>query len=219
VEHLARAAGPSPRQPIRLEGGERVLSGYAPGVLTGFVPGAALRAALRRARLVHVPVFAATRSWARAAWEGASEVAVDLMDLADVDPALVEEALRRSAVVFAGLDEARQADEVEWLQHLALREGSALVVVTLGAEGAVAFRPEGATRISAAPLPGPLVDTTGCGDAFAGVFLARRLAGVGVQESLQAGSQAAARVATRRGAASGGLVQDDAPCQPEGPGG
>ena len=74
------------------------------------------------------------------------------------------------------------------------------MVVTLGAEGALASREGEWLRVPAAPLPGQLVDTTGCGDAFAGTFLVHHAGDASLEEALAAAGRRAAEVATHRGA-------------------
>ncbi len=201
--HVEVQRGATPRQPVRLApDGERTLSGYRPGVLAAYRPGAAVRAAVRAAGLVYVPVFDVTVPMAEAAWADRPEapVAVDLMDLTDVDEALAEEAVRRSAVVFAGLHPERHAAWIERLRGWAARPGAAWCVVTLGAAGARAFGAE-EVAVHAAPVPGGrVVDTTGCGDAFAGAFLAARARGEEVLAALRAGARRAAEVAAHLGA-------------------
>jgi sugar/nucleoside kinase (ribokinase family) len=49
--------------------------------------------------------------------------------------------------------------------------GARVVCIKLGAEGAFAYRAEDGASARAAAVSGELVDTTGCGDTFAGGFL------------------------------------------------
>lgn len=87
-----------------------------------------------------------------------------------------------------------------------LAQGPELVLLTLGAEGAVAFGPFGAR---AAPAPRiAVVDTIGAGDTFSGAWLARWLElgrplgdGDAVQEATRFACRAAALSCTRPGAA------------------
>ncbi len=87
--------------------------------------------------------------------------------------ALIEARIAQADIVKASLDdlawlypgEAEEAVAARW-QNL----GATLVLVTRGAEGAVAFGPEG-TIASAAPLV-RVADTVGAGDCFIGGFLA-----------------------------------------------
>jgi sugar/nucleoside kinase (ribokinase family) len=73
----------------------------------------------------------------------------------------------------------------------ALSRRGGTVVVTLGAEGAVAARD---ARIAARTpaVAATAVDTTGAGDAFTGGLLAARLAGADLAEALAAGCRAGA---------------------------
>lgn len=209
VTHLELRPGATPRQPVRLApSGERTLSGYQRGVLAGYAPSPALRAAVRAAGLVYVPVFDATLQLAEIAWaereRSAAPVAVDLMDLGDVDEPFARQAVRRSAVVFAGLDLDRHGEAIARLATLAREPGAALVIVTLGPAGARAFAGSEVVSVPAAPVPGGrVVDTTGCGDAFAGAALAAFARGAALPEALAAGTARGAEVAAHRGAVQG----------------
>ena len=55
-------------------------------------------------------------------------------------------------------------------------------MLTLGADGAVAFT--GGEEIRVTPAPVESVDATGAGDALAAVYLAERVAGVPVERAL-----------------------------------
>lgn len=202
---VERVRGVSARQRIAVRpDGERDFAGYLPGVLAGWRPGSALEAALRSAGLVYVPAFDVTRDLAARAWAArpaGAPLALDLMNMTDLDDAFVDEAVARAAVVFAGLHAERDAARVERLAGLAARPGAALVVVTLGPLGAVALSGGAPVRRPAAPVPGGrVVDTTGCGDAFAGAFLAARAGGAALEAAMDAGARLAAQVAARRGA-------------------
>ena len=79
-------------------------------------------------------------------------------------------------LVFPNAAEARAlagVDDVE-AAAAALAARGPLVVVTLGAEGALAHDGERLVR-AAAPAPPAVVDSTGAGDSFAAGFLAARL--------------------------------------------
>ncbi len=74
-------------------------------------------------------------------------------------------------------------------------------VVTCGAEGAWTATAHGdTTHISAAPLPGPLVDTVGAGDTFTGAFLAAMLQGAAPAEAGRQAAVAAAECVCHAGA-------------------
>lgn len=199
VSLLETHPGRTPRQPIQLApDGERTLSGYQAGVLADAQdPGPRLRAALGEAGLIYVPVFSQTLAWARAAWESGAPVALDLMDLDEIPPGFLPEAAERSTLLFAGLSRAHP--RLTELRSLA-DSGQATWVVTLGAEGALAWEGQHETSVEAAAVPGGrVVDTTGCGDTFAGTFLVRWRERTPLPEALSAGSEAAARIAAQRG--------------------
>ena len=73
------------------------------------------------------------------------------------------------------------------------------LVITRGAEGAIAVERGERTEVPAAPVD-KVVDTTGAGDLFAAGFLARRLRGHPLKACLEAGAVAAAEVISHFGA-------------------
>ncbi|MFC9797566.1 carbohydrate kinase family protein [Streptomyces sp. NPDC127584] len=73
-----------------------------------------------------------------------------------------------------------------------------LVVVTLGAAGALVAEGGAVTARVAAPAARP-VDSTGAGDAFTGAFLAARLAGADPVKAAEAGCSAGAEAVTTVG--------------------
>jgi ribokinase len=76
--------------------------------------------------------------------------------------------------------------------------GAGLVVVTLGARGALALDADGAVTVPAEPVT-PL-DTTGAGDVFTAVFAACRFGrAMPLEASLRAAGRAAALAVTRHG--------------------
>ena len=74
-----------------------------------------------------------------------------------------------------------------------------VLVVTRGADGAVAVAGDERASVSAEPLV-KLVDTTGAGDLFAAGFLAGQARGLGLGASLKLGAIAAAEVISHYGA-------------------
>lgn len=75
--------------------------------------------------------------------------------------------VERSDIVKASDEDLRWIDpdrEPEWTARAWLASGPALVVVTMGDRGALAFCSAGRVRVAARPVP--VVDTIGAGDAF-----------------------------------------------------
>jgi sugar/nucleoside kinase (ribokinase family) len=81
----------------------------------------------------------------------------------------------------------------------ALLEVAEVVVVTLGADGALAVDREGGS-VRRPALDAEVVDTTGAGDALAGAFLAAHLTGATLEDALARGVAAGARAVTVVGA-------------------
>jgi sugar/nucleoside kinase (ribokinase family) len=96
------------------------------------------------------------------------------------------DALRAVDVIFPNAEEAlrfagRDDGDVE-AAAAALASGGALVVVTLGAGGALAHDGDAVVRAAAPDVE--VVDTTGAGDTFAAGFLSARLSGAALTEAL-----------------------------------
>ena len=107
----------------------------------------------------------------------------------------------------AGRDEAACRD----LARLVASHGPSQVVITRGAEGALAF--DGKEFLSQGIVEVDVVDTLGAGDGFIAGFLMARLAGQPVRTALSRGAECAGRVCSYRGA-----FGHEAPLRPGPPG-
>lgn len=115
---------------------------------------------------------------------------IDFKVLEQVDVLLVNET---EAAAIAGA-----TDPHESLERLADRLPKTLVVVTLGAQGAIACH--GERRWSQPSFEVHAIDTVGCGDAFIGAMAAAIARGADVATSLREGCAAGALAAMRDGA-------------------
>ncbi len=122
-------------------------------------------------------------------WPPARAAAVMHAAIARADYALPS---REDAEVLSGL-----ADPDAILDFY-LRLGPRVVVLKLGAEGALVASPAGRVRIP--PHPCRPVDATGAGDTFCGAFLARILAGDGPEAAARYAGVAAALATEGQGA-------------------
>jgi sugar/nucleoside kinase (ribokinase family) len=94
--------------------------------------------------------------------------------------------LAETSILFVNAEEARRIaaiPDVEEAAHALSREGSMLVVVKLGAEGALAV--DGPLVIRSAPVGVEEIDSVGAGDSFDAGFLAGHLADRPLEESLR----------------------------------
>ncbi|WP_344743388.1 sugar kinase [Streptosporangium vulgare] len=199
--------------PIRPDGGRP--SFHVPGANLGLSTADVARETVLGARAVHLggmdvtwglydPAFYALLDEARAA---GTIVTMDLLSnmpdlmqgvrafLPHVDYLLPneEQALLMSGAT--GVEEAASA-------LLALMpEGTSAVLVTLGADGSLIADAEGLTRVPA--LDVPVVDTTGCGDAYCAGFVAGLVDGHDVAGAARLGTALAARVAGGLGSDAG----------------
>lgn len=107
-------------------------------------------------------------------------------DLLKADPIMANE--HEAGLILEQLGVSPDSGEPRVLARALLDAGFASVVLTLGAQGALVGTPTDLVEI---PTPKvTAVDTTGAGDAFAGAFVARLLAG----EDMVAAARHAARV-------------------------
>lgn len=97
------------------------------------------------------------------------------------------------ALVFSALD----GDEREWAERAASR--ARLLVATEGAAGG-RWWGESEGRWQPAELPGPPLDSYGCGDSFAAGFTYGLASGMPIAQAAALGARCGARCLTRRGA-------------------
>jgi ribokinase len=91
-------------------------------------------------------------------------------------------------------------DQLESAFALALEPRPALLVATRGADGGRYETADGKTGTwKAAPLPGPVADSYGCGDSFAAALTYGLAAGETVESSLELAAEAGASCLTRSG--------------------
>lgn len=202
--HVRRFSGESTSQRIRIRGaGERIFDGFTPGVMSGYTLSEAERELLATMWLVAVPISPDTSSFAADTLAfchscGVKTAADFSLESSTGDPLRPDEWIRpfvpHLSVAFVGGRPAHVAP----LRALSQKTGL-LIVLTLGENGAYAFRGEESWRQLA--LPTTVVDTTGCGDAFQGAFSMNFAIGLDVATCLEAGAELAARVASKRGAA------------------
>ena len=106
---------------------------------------------------------------------------------------LIHEAVRGASIAFPGLDDAAALTglaDPDAVADFYLRLGPRLVVLKMGAQGAMLAT--GDSRIRLAPHPCSPVDATGAGDTFCGSFLARIIAGDPPEAALRYAGCAAA---------------------------
>jgi len=91
-------------------------------------------------------------------------------------------------------------DDAECAADVLVARGARMVIVTLGARGAL-LRSRGETTLIAPFNAGPVLETTGAGDAFCGAFAAALAEGRGPAEAARFASAAAGISVTRAGTA------------------
>jgi fructoselysine 6-kinase len=181
--------------------GERVFpnGGYHPGVLAGYTLDQDEIGFIQQHEVLFCPRFSQLEPLyhqvMRATEFGGARV-VDFLDLADYqfDAEVILEDAQRLNIAFVSGNDAL----IERLRPWS-RSSRCLVVVTLGAKGSVALL-QGETKFQAAVPLARVVDTTGCGDAFAAAFTVSYLQSQDVATALFQGAQQAALAAQHLGA-------------------
>ena len=84
---------------------------------------------------------------------------------------------------------------------LTLDQGVGTAIITLGEQGALLVSPERTIHVPAITA-GPVVETTGAGDAFNGGLAVGLSRGLGIEEAVRLGCATAGLSVTRAGAAA-----------------
>ena len=107
--------------------------------------------------------------------------------------AVIHATIAEADIALPGIDDALALTgltDPDAIVNFYLRLGPPIVVLKMGAEGALLATAEGRTRIP--PFPCALVDATGAGDTFCGSFLARSIAGDAPEAAARYAAAAAA---------------------------
>ena len=118
-------------------------------------------------------------------------MSVDFLHLKDYD--LLEKSLRVVDIAYFG----GTADMADDLARIA-KDNRGILVLTLGAEGSIAFEGDKPYTQKALPLD-KVLDTTGCGDAFQSAFTATYFNTKDIRASLLAGAELGKKAATNFG--------------------
>ncbi|TWB21757.1 ribokinase [Nitrospirillum amazonense] len=198
-------AGPCATALILVQGnGEKALV-YAP--LPGWpLDTATLAPALEQSRVVYampydLAEFEAVSRLARAA---GTLVAIDVEAAVAPGPERLAALLPLADIVFFNEGGFRAATGLPPAPDHArplLKQGPGLVVVTLGARGAIAVR--GDESVTQRAFPARMVDATGAGDCFNAAVLARLLSGDHLADALRFAAAAASLAITAIGARAG----------------
>jgi sugar/nucleoside kinase (ribokinase family) len=198
--HVRVLEGATATQRIRLApDGERIFCGFDAGVVCDYRLSPRELAELDGFRAVAVPCSPESRGvFDQCLATGVPLVADFSQDStvgdADRPESWIEPHASRLSIAFIG----GSPDFVDALSALSLRADT-LLVLTAGAHGAFAFAR--GTIHHQPSLAETIVDTTGCGDALQGAFTVRYLETGSIAEALRAGSEMAASVASKLGAA------------------
>ncbi|WP_182902441.1 carbohydrate kinase family protein [Microbispora sp. H10830] len=175
----------------------RRLSLFDPRVVPGQrMPRDLYLPALRSARHVHVSIVDFARHVYADIPDGTT-VSTDLHDWDGENPHHEDFAYSSDVVFLSATKLGGRREEV--MRAIAERGRASVVVCTDGAEGCHVLA-EGKVRgFPAEPLPGPVADSNGAGDAFVSGFLYGRLAGRPLEECVRLGAVAGAHACTSEG--------------------
>jgi len=141
----------------------------------------------------------------KAARDAGKRIATDIHALADLDDSYHQDYMAMADILFLS-DEALPASPEEVARELIARFGTAIVVVGLGAKGALlALKEEGFMRRFKTVPTRPVVNTVGAGDALFSAFLDRYLRSNDPIGALKAALVFASYKIGEKGAAAGFL--------------
>ena len=180
--------------------GEKNFVRYDEGVLRYFQLDSGDRDVIAASDLRVIPVFQQICDFFEGvmAIDSAGLTAVDFSDFAKhPDMSLLDKYIDVIDISFFGLS-SEDEDLIDVLEQKA-EEHEKLLVITLGADGSIAFHGEDTISCTAIPVEA-VVDTTGAGDAFAAGFLSQYCYGASVSESLSRGASLSAGIIQQTGA-------------------
>lgn len=193
--HIIRMAGNTPVQYIEIEAdGEKNFVRYDEGVLRDFRFSDEQVEVITNSDLLVAPVYLQIAGLFDTLMSipARGKVAIDFADfLQHPDLDLLRAHIDRIDIGFFGLSTPETA-MIDALAVLAERHDK-LFVITLGADGSIAFDGSRRQECPAVPVDN-VVDTTGAGDAYAAGFLARFAHGAGVPGSMAHGARVAAKI-------------------------
>jgi ribokinase len=111
--------------------------------------------------------------------------------------------VRLDALVFSA------GDPIETRAAADLEEAADLIVATEGADGGGWSTPTALGRWQASPIPGPIVDSYGCGDSFVAGLTYGLGAGSSLADALELGARCGATCLTGRGPYARGVTAPD----------
>lgn len=194
TERIRSIEGRTASQRIKLQNGERVFCGYDAGVLETYRPSDDELAELRGFDAVAMPISQETLPLANRCLE-ALPVGRCVADFSVDSP--VNQATEAADWIapFPALAIAFVGGVPEFLPAIEKLSSRyfGLIVLTAGRHGAWAV--EHGTAIHQPSLAANVVNTTGCGDAFAGAFTVSWFTHRSAQDALRAGAEAAKQIA------------------------
>lgn len=198
---IAALEGSSSVQYIEIEpDGEKKFIRYDEGVLRYFEMSAEDKRIIAASDLRVMPVFRQIHGFFDhvMAIGSAGLTAVDFADFAEhPDFSLLDKYIAAIDIGFFGL--SSEDDKLIDIIEEKAEVQNKLLVVTLGADGSIAFDGPESFSYGATPVD-EVMDTTGAGDAFAAGFLSQYCYGQDVSASLKSGATLASVVIQRMGA-------------------
>ncbi|MGW5265638.1 carbohydrate kinase family protein [Microbispora sp. NPDC004025] len=206
--HAVSEAG-TRRSVLLVDPGGRRLSLFDPRVVPGQrMPRDLYLPALRSARHVHVSIVDFARHVYADIPDGTT-VSTDLHDWDGENPHHEDFAYSSDLVFLSAVKLGGRREEV--MRSIAERGRASVVVCTAGAEGCHVLAGGRVRRFPAAPLPGPVADSNGAGDAFVSGFLYGRLTGRPLEECVRLGAVAGAHACTSEGTHEDPITLDALP--------
>lgn len=188
--------GLTPVTDVRVAGGERAFLREELGVMRDFRLDEPALEAIGRHELVHNTALGQTLEYLPAFQAAGATVSFDYSDRQE--QALFDETLPYVDLAFVSCPEVGRGAAEEVARRLT-EAGPRVVVVTMGVQGSLVWDGSRVWHQPALPVP-RVVDTTGAGDAFIGVFLAGWLLGEPMDSIMRTAAARAAETCAFYGA-------------------
>jgi fructoselysine 6-kinase len=180
-------AGPTASSRISLVDGERVFGGFDPGVTTQIALADEDLDFVRQHDVAHTSIYSYIERDLPRLRAAARQLSFDFSQ--DPPRAYLAEILPQTTIAFMSCP-GQPREDAEALLRWAHAQGPALVVLTRGPGGALAY--DGRRVYAQGVVEAEIVDTLGAGDAFIARFLVEHLGGETIAAALAAAAESAA---------------------------
>ncbi len=186
ISHLSTKPGTSPYTEITLDKGNRVFGKYDEGVMEHFFLSEEDKDFISKHDLMHTSVWSRIEHDLKELRERGTVISFDFSD--QPEHACVDIAM--PYVDYAFFSFQQDSTTLREFLRSCWNRGPKYVVATLGENGSLGY--DGENFVEQGVVPGPVVDTMGCGDSFIAGFLYGVLQSLDLKSCLQTGAESAA---------------------------